>query len=127
LAVPIDRWDLPIDAWDVPGDAREFPIDAWDVPAENWDVPGDRWDLPINAWDVPLERWDIPAQSASSPLAATGLVLFSNFLLEVQTLLLIFDVGGSYFQTSFAVFVPALPAVVAHNSVANIIRLTDIN
>jgi hypothetical protein len=120
LAVPIDRWDLPIDAWDVPGDAREFPIDTWDV-------PGDRWDLPIDAWDVPLERWDIPAQSASSPLAATGLALFSNLLLEVQTLLLIFDVGGSYFQTSFAVFVPALPAVVAHNSVANIIRLTDIN
>jgi hypothetical protein len=120
LAVPIDRWDLPIDAWDVPGDAREFPIDTWDV-------PGDRWDLPIDAWDVPLERWDIPAQSASSPLAARGLALFSNLLLEVQTLLLIFDVGGSYFQTSFAVFVPALPAVVAHNSVANIIRLTDIN
>jgi hypothetical protein len=127
LAVPIDRWDLPIDAWDVPGDAREFPIDAWDVPAENWDVPGDRWNLPIDAWDVPLERWDIPAQSASSPLAAREFAVLPNFLLAVQTLLLIFDVGGSYFQTSFAVFVPALPAVVAHNSVANIIRLTDIN
>jgi hypothetical protein len=127
LAVPIDRWDLPIDIWDVPAENWDVPIDAWDVPAENWDVPGDRWDLPIDAWDVPLERWDIPAQSASSPLAARELVLFSNFLLESSTLLLIFDVGGSYFQTSFAVFVPALPAVVAHNSVANIIRLTDIN
>jgi hypothetical protein len=114
LAVPIDRWDLP--------------IDAWDVPAENWDVPGDRWDLPIDAWDVPLERWDIPAQSASSPLAARGLFLFSNFLLESSTLLLIFDVGGSYFQTLLTtVLTPAILAVVAHNSVANIIRLTDIN
>jgi hypothetical protein len=148
LAVPIDRWDLPIDIWDVPAENWDVPIDAWDVPAENWDVPIDiwdvpaeNWDVPIDAWDVPAEnwdvpgdrwnvrakRWDIPAYSASSLLTARGFAELPNFLLAVQTLLLIFDVGGSYFQTSFAVFVPALPAVVAHNSVANIIRLTEIN
>jgi hypothetical protein len=114
LTVPIDRWDLPIDIWDVPAENWDVPIDAWDVPAENWDVP-------IDAWNVPLERWDIPAQSASSPLAARGFVALPNFLLAVQTLLLIFDVGGSYFQTPLTVLSPAILAVVVCDSFSDII------
>jgi hypothetical protein len=114
LAVPIDRWDLPIDIWDVPAENWDVPIDAWDVPAENWDVPGDRW-------NVRAKRWDIPAYSASSLLTARGFAALPNSLLEVQTLLLIFDVGGSYFQTPLTVLTPAILAVVVCDSFSDII------